>query len=183
MRSLRKDKMERNDSYVWRTGQQTSERNREKAMDREEKWETAAKANMQGQQMVTVGLKWKSWSQSSWLSFEHTQGTRTYHTHTTHTHKHVNPNKPRKITCSIFKNSLKHSNLCRLITKCTYPQSFPIPTREHPPHFKHNENNGQCILLSGRLLHNSPLKTGWSQSQSNALTYIPTHLDLHSSSQ
>lgn len=59
MKSLREDKTERNDSYVWRTGQQTSDRKCDKATDREEKREIAAEANTQGQQMLTGGLEWR----------------------------------------------------------------------------------------------------------------------------
>jgi len=57
MKSLGEDKTERNDSYVWRIGQQTSDGKCDKAIDREEKREISAEANMQGQQMVTVGLE------------------------------------------------------------------------------------------------------------------------------
>ena len=57
MRSLRENEMERSDSYLWRMGQQTSKRKCEKAIDREEEREIAAEANMQGQQMASVGLK------------------------------------------------------------------------------------------------------------------------------
>lgn len=50
-------KWKESDSYTRRMGQQMSNRKCEKAIDREEEQEIAAEANMQGQQMVSVGLK------------------------------------------------------------------------------------------------------------------------------
>lgn len=60
--------MERRESCVWRMGQQTRGRECEEAIDGEEEWETAAKANMQGQQKLSVGLKWRSLCQRTLAS-------------------------------------------------------------------------------------------------------------------
>lgn len=52
---------------------------KEKAVDREEKWDSDAEANTQGQQMVDVSLMWRSCSQSKGLSFGSTHAC--VHTH------------------------------------------------------------------------------------------------------